>query len=177
MEFRAILYNRITEILESWPQQDQYAIMFFIYPNECFEYGRYSNIPEFQMLYKCESDMSQNPVPVFGASSTDEERWNPAFWWDCHEAQTVIGFDEPNPVADALIAWYESTGIQNIRIEDEDHIYDSNMLYIGRCPNGLPELLNLVTDIALELQTNGIIEAKFGRKYPSSLQILSLHGI
>lgn len=40
------------------------------------------------------------------------------------------------------------------------------MQYIGNGPNGLPELLQLVTGIACELQCNGTIEAKFGRRIP-----------
>lgn len=45
-------------------------------------------------------------------------------------------------------------------------VFDENMRYIGTGPNGLPELLKLVTEITKELQTDGVIEAKFGRKLP-----------
>ena len=134
MDFRTVLRNRIMEILESWPAEDQYAIMFFIYPNECYEYGGYSNIPEFIMLYKRESDMSPESQPDPSASSRNEERWNPVFWWDCGGEETVISFDEPNPMADKLIEWYESTGVQNIGYEDSEQCYDSHMKYIDtRC--------------------------------------------
>ena len=163
--FRTMLHDRILEVLDSWPAEDQYAVMFFIYPNAYNQYGGYANLPEFSMLYKCESDMGQNPNPYFSASDGDEERWNPAFW-DCSQQRQVIGFDAPNPVADGLIGWYESTGVQNIEKEDADSSYDGNMQYIGNGPNGLPELLQLVTGIARELQSNGTIEAKFGRRIP-----------
>ena len=140
-EFKDMLQSRILEVLDEWPVEDQYAVMFFIYPNEEYEYRGYSNIPEFKMLYK-----------------------NPAFW--SYDRQwPVIEFEEPNPMADALIDWYESTGVQDIGGESGD-VFDENMRYIGTGPNGLPELLKLVTEITKELQTHGVIEAKFGRKLP-----------
>ncbi len=164
-EFRRMLKNRIIEVLESWPAEDQYAIMFFIYPNECYEYGGRSNIPEFVMLYKCESEMAHNANPVFTPIGEEEARWNPAFW-DYDKRQTVIGFDEINPAADALMRWYEDTGVKDIGYEEPDSMYDSHMAYIGKGPNGLSELLGLAADIAAELQSSGYIEARFGRKLP-----------
>ena len=163
-EFKDMLQSRILEVLDEWPVEDQYAVMFFIYPNEEYEYRGYSNIPEFKMLYKNESEMEHNVNPFFRASGDDEERWNPAFW--SYDRQwPVIEFEEPNPIADALIDWYEFTGVQDIGGESGD-VFDENMRYIGTGPNGLPELLKLVTEITKELQTDGVIEAKFGRKLP-----------
>lgn len=166
MRFKDMLRTRVLEVLDSWPAEDQYAIMFFVYPNEAYEYRGYSNIPEFLMLYRCESDLETNNNPYFRASSDDEERWNPAFWdWDLQAR--VIGFDEPNPIADALMDWYEASGVQDIRDDDpEDIPYDSQMRYIGKGPNGLPELLQVVVELATELQSDGTIEARFGRKIP-----------
>ena len=166
MGFQDILRNRILDVLESWEVRDQYAIMLFIYPNETYEYGGYSNIPEITMLYKCESDLPKNSYPADDTSNADEERWNPAFWWNCREEQPIIRFGEPNPIADALIAWYQSTKIQNIGYEDPEQMYDNHMRYIGKGPNGLPELLNVICEIAKGLQNDGIIEAKFGRRIP-----------
>ena len=75
-EFKDMLQSRIFEVLDEWPVEDQYAVMFFIYPNEEYEYRGYSNIPEFKMLYKNESEMEHNVNPFFRASGDDEERWN-----------------------------------------------------------------------------------------------------
>lgn len=165
MEFKNMLRTRILEVLDSWPAEDQYAIMFFVYPNEAYEYRGYSNIAEFLMLYRCESDIKTNHNPLFRAMSDDEERWNPAFW-DPDLQATVIGFDDPNPIADALVDWYEALGVQDNGYEDPNTMYDSNGIYIGKGPNGLPELLQVVVEIAAELQNDGTIEAKFGRKIP-----------
>ena len=81
---------------------------------------------------------SENAI-IENASGLDEERWNPAFWnYDIQ--QTVIGYEQANPMADALINWYNETGVENIGLEDNDSIFDSNMMYIGKGPNGLAEL-------------------------------------
>ncbi len=166
MEFRDLLRDRIVSILENWTVQDQYAIMFFIYPNECYEYAGYTNLPKFTMLYKCESDVPHQSHFSLWDSDSDEERWNPAFWWGLSEEENVIAFNETNPIADALIDWYRAIGVQDIGAEDTRQIYDNRMRYVGKGPNGLPELLELVTDIALELQNDGTIEAKFGKRIP-----------
>ncbi len=168
MEFKDLLRERILEVLDSWEAKDQYAIMFLIYPNESFEYGGYSNIPKFSMLYKCESDIGHNPAPAlpfFIASSKDEERWSAAFW-DCDEEEAIIDYGRPNPMADALIRWYKDTGVKDIGTEDRDQMYDIFRRYIGKGPKGLTELLKLASEIAAQLQDEGMIEAKFGKKIP-----------
>lgn len=165
MEFKSMLRTRIREVLDAWPAKDQYAIMFFVYPNESYEYRGYSNIPEFLMLYRCESDLENSDDPFLAAASDTEKRWNPACW-DPDMQAPVIHFDDPNPFADALIDWYEALGVQEIGDEDSDAAYDSHMMYIGKGPNGLQELLQVVTELAAELQTDGTIEAKFGKRIP-----------
>ena len=75
MEFKSLLRGRILEILNAWPAKDQYAIMFLIYPNEAHTYRGYSNLTEFQMLYKCESDMGKHTNPFFAPADEDEECW------------------------------------------------------------------------------------------------------
>ena len=165
MEFKSLLRGRILEILNAWPAKDQYAIMFLIYPNEAHTYRGYSNLTEFQMLYKCESDMVKHTNPFFAHADEDEERWNPAYW-DMDLKQPVISYWEPNQYAEALIDWYEAAGVQRIGYEDHTLDYDSEMRYIGKGPNGLPELLSLIAGIAAELQTDGVIEKKFGRRIP-----------
>lgn len=137
MEFKSLLRGRILEILNAWPSKDQYAIMFLIYPNEAHTYRGYSNLTEFQMLYKCESDMGKHTNPFFAPADEDEECWNPAYW-DMDLKQSVISYREPNQYAEALIDWYEAAGVQRIGYEDHTLDYDSEMRYIGKGPNGLP---------------------------------------
>ncbi len=166
MRFRELLRTRILEILDTWPAQDQYAIMFFVYPNEMYEHRGYTNIPEFQMLYRCESDLAVNHNPYFYPVSDFEARWTPAYW-DYDLRTPVIDHYEPKVNADALIDWYEAIGLEQIGYEDPDKMYgDDGVVYVGRGPNGLPELLEIVVQIAQELQNDGTIERKFGRKIP-----------
>ena len=72
MEFKDMLRSRILEILNAWPVRDQYAIMFFLYPNECFTYGEYENLPEFDLLYRCESEIQPDGGSAFGATEALE---------------------------------------------------------------------------------------------------------
>ena len=166
MRFKEILRTRILEILDTWPAEDQYAIMFFIYPNEAYEHRGYTNIPEFQMLYRCESDLQVDHNPYFNPLGDFEGRWYPAFW-DYDLRTPVIDHYEPKVNADALIDWYEAIGLEQIGYEDPEKMYgDDGVVYIGRGPNGLPELLEVVVQIAQELHRDGTIERKFGREVP-----------
>lgn len=165
MEFKALLRERIQEILHEWPIRDQYAIMFLINSNEANEYEGYQNLPEFTCMYKCESDMETSHNPFFPALDEDEEHWNPAFW-DYDTEQPVIYYQETNQMADLLIKWYQAIGVQDIGYEDPALRYDTNMIYIGKGPNGLQELLQLVVEITKEMQTDGTIEKIFGKKIP-----------
>lgn len=166
MTFRAMLRSRILEILNAWPAEDQYAVMFFIYPNEMYTYGEYENLPEFKMLYKREQDMNHESNPLgISASDEGEERWNPAFWdWDTQGV--VIDYGDVDPMTDAFVHWLEATGVQDIGGEEAGSDWDENGVYIGNAPNGTMELVQLAAEIAAELQTSGVIEAKFGRKLP-----------
>ena len=164
--FKELLRTRILEILDTWPAQDQYAIMFFVYPNEMYEHRGYANIPEFQMLYRCESDLAVDHNPYAYPVSDFEARWNPAFW-DYDLRTPVIDLYEPKVNADALIDWYEAIGLKQIGYEDPDKMYgDDGVAYAGRGPNGLPELLEVIVQIAQELHSDGTIERKFGRDVP-----------
>lgn len=164
--FKDRLRGRILEILDSWPAMDQYAVMFFIYPDPLCEYAGFHNMPEFTMLYKCESDIGVlDHNPLFSASGEDEERWNPAFW-DFDLQQPVICYDAGNAMADALIDWYSAIGVEQVGYEDPNLMFDSRNRYIGKGPNGLAELLQLTAEIAAEIQRSGRIEAKFGRRIP-----------
>lgn len=162
---RDMLLDKIVQILDTFPTQEPYAVMLFLAPNPGNAYRGYTNLPELTVLYKGESDMGQRVNPFFRPSGEDEERWNPAFW-DYDRQQTVIGYDAPNPLADALIDWYERTGVADIGVERDDGLFDDMGRYIGTGPGGLPELLGLVTDVARTLQTDGVIEERFGRGVP-----------
>ena len=61
-----------------------------------------------------------------------------------------------------LFQWYKDNGIENIGFEDSENMYDENYLYIGKGPIGYYELLTVVSDVGRQMQTEGLINKKFG---------------
>ncbi len=154
---RDILLNRIKQIINQWPAEDQYAISFFVYTNESYEYGDYTNVPYFAISYNTESQCATD-------DPCGEERWNYAFW--PQNGTAIIDTYRLTPETEQLFAWYRDIGLTEIGFEDPEAMYDQHMNYIGKGPVGLPELLDVITDIARELQQSGYIEEKFGQKLP-----------
>ena len=156
------LYNAVKSIIDSWQEEGIYAISFFVYSNEAYEYNGFSNVSSFAISYNTEEDCE-------GAGQYDEERWNYAFWRQ--EESPVIDPDTPNELTDLLFDWYKENGITNIGEEDDD-CYDENYNYIGKGPVGHYELLGLVSDVAKRLQQEAFFEKKFGRNLP-----IIIHGL
>ena len=156
------LYNAVKSIIDSWQEEGIYAISFFVYSNEAYEYNGFSNVSSFAISYNTEEDCE-------GAGQYDEERWNYAFWRQ--DESPVIAPDMPNELADLLFDWYKENGITNIGEEDDD-CYDENYNYIGKGPVGHYELLGLVSDVAKRLQQEAFFEKKFGRNLP-----IIIHGL
>ena len=156
------LYNAVKSIIDSWQEEGIYAISFFVYSNEAYEYNGFSNVSSFAISYNTEEDCE-------GAGQYDEERWNYAFWRQ--DESPVIDPDTPNELTDLLFDWYKENGITNIGEEDDD-CYDENYNYIGKGPVGHYELLGLVSDVAKRLQQEAFFEKKFGRNLP-----IIIHGL
>lgn len=156
------LYNAVKSIIDSWQEEGIYAISFFVYSNEAYEYNGFSNVSSFAISYNTEEDCE-------GAGQYDEERWNYAFWRQ--DESPVIDPDTPNELTDLLFDWYKENGITNIGEEDDD-CYDENYNYIGKGPVGHYELLGLVSDVAKRLQQEAFFEKKFGRSLP-----IIIHGL
>ena len=156
------LYNAVKSIIDSWQEEGIYAISFFVYSNEAYEYNGFSNVSSFAISYNTEEDCE-------GAGQYDEERWNYAFWRQ--DESPVIDPDTPNELTDLLFDWYKENGITNIGEEDDD-CYDENYNYIGKGPVGHYKLLGLVSDVAKRLQQEAFFEKKFGRKLP-----IIIHGL
>ena len=154
--------DKVRSIMDSWSEPDIYAISFFVYSNESYEYKDFSNVSSFSISYNAESD-------CHGADLYDEERWNYAFWRQ--DARPIIDPVAPNELTDLLFEWYKENGIENIGEEDED-CYDENSYYIGKGPVGHYELLQIVTDVAKKLQAEGYIEEHFKKKMP-----IIIHGL
>ena len=156
------IYSKVKSIMDSWSEADIYAISFFVYSNESYEYKNFSNVSSFAISYNTESDCE-------GADAYGEERWNYAFWRQ--DEQPIIDPDEPNELTDLLFEWYKENNITNIGEEDEN-CYDENFHYIGKGPVGHYELLQIVSEAAHKLQSEGYTETRFGKKIP-----IIIHGL
>ena len=156
------IYSKVKSIMDTWSEADIYAISFFVYSNESYEYKGFSNVSSFAISYNAESDCD-------GADLHDEERWNYAFWRQ--NEISIINPDEPDELTDLLFEWYKENGINNIGEEDED-CYDEDCNYIGKGPVGHYELLQIASEVAKKLQSEGYAEAHFGKKLP-----IIIHGL
>ena len=105
------IYSKVKSSIDTWSEADIYAISFFVYSNENYEYKGFSNVSSFAISYNTESDCD-------GADLYDEERWNYAFWRQ--NEISIINPDEPDELTDLLFEWYKENGINNIGEEDED---------------------------------------------------------
>ena len=156
------IYSKVESVMETWSESDIYAISFFVYSNESYEYKNFKNVSYFAISYNTESDCE-------GADIYDEERWNYAFWR--HDENPIIDPDEPNELTNLLFEWYKENGINNIGEEDED-CYDEDCNYIGKGPVGHYELLQIVSEVAEKLQQESFVEKHFGKKIP-----IIIHGL
>ncbi len=150
------MYEKVKSIIETWSEDDIYAISFFVNSNESYEYKEFSNVSYFAVSYNTEDDCDR-------AKKYSEERWNYAFWRQ--DEIPVIDPFEPDELTDLLFKWYEENGITDIGCEDEDS-YDSKFNYIGKGPVGHYELLTIVSEVAKRLQEEGYIENHFKKKLP-----------
>ncbi len=158
-----IIYSKVKSIIDSWSEEDIYAISFFVCPNEAYEYRGFSNVSSFAISYNTERDCGY-------AAAHDEKRWNYAFW---RQNETpIIDPDKPDELTDLLFDWYGENNIDNIGYEDYDACYDSNMHFIGKGPTGHYELLSIVSQVGKRLQQEGYIADKFGKQLP-----IIIHGL
>ncbi|MCL2527934.1 MAG: hypothetical protein FWE42_05875 [Defluviitaleaceae bacterium] len=154
-DLKAYLYEKVKPIIETWDEDGIYAISFFVYANGAYTYQQYSNVSLFAISYNTEKDCGNAPWDC-------ETRWNYAFWRQ--NTTNIINPDEDNDEGmKVLFQWYKENGIENIGLEDSSNMYDENYFYIGKGPVGYYELLTMVSQVARQLQTEGLISQKFGK--------------
>lgn len=156
------IYAKVKAAMDAWSEDGIYAVSFFVYSNESYQYKDFSNVSYFAVSYNTESDCN-------GAGLYDEERWNYAFWRQ--NVVPIIDPDEPDETIELLFEWYAQNGIDNIGEEDEN-CYDEHSQYIGKGPVGHYELLQIVSEVAKKLQSEGYTQARFGKKLP-----IIVHGL
>ena len=152
VNLKELIEEKIKSVISSWNEKDIYAISFLVYFDELSNYKGIINFPELSVGYNTESECE-------GSSELSEERWNYAFW---KQNNKPIINSEKSDMADSLLKWYSENGVVDIGVELEEQMYDSESNYIGKGPNGLIELLNLVSDVARKLQLEGYIKERFG---------------
>lgn len=143
------LYQKIKPIIESWNEEEIYALSFFVYTNEGSD-----NIPTFVISYNTEEDCNYS-------SQLSEERWNYAYWRQ--DENEIIGDEESTNI---LLKYFVENGIKDIGYEDETLMYDEDYNYIGRGSNGYYELLQIVSNVAKRLHDNKVIINTFKREIP-----------
>jgi len=162
IDLKAYLYEKVKPIISGWDEEGIYAISFYVYSNEAYTYQQYNNVSEFAISYNTEEDCGD--VSEYGdIAAYEETRWNYAFWRQ-NTTFIIDPNENNNEGVKTLFQWYKENGIENIGYEDyeTDKIYDDNMKYIGKGSNGYYELLTVVSDVARQLQTEGLISEKFG---------------
>jgi len=157
INLQAYIEKQVCDVISAWNEADIYAVSFFVYSNEVYEYKGYSNVTEFCVSYNTESE-------CYGMGELSEERWNYAFWRQ--NEIPIIKADNENEGMEILFAWYKEHGVRNIGYENYDTCYDNEMRYIGKGPVGYYELLSEITDVAKKLQDSGFVKNKFGRPIP-----------
>ncbi len=163
IDIEKILYDKVKSEIDKWNEDGIYAISFFVYSNEAYEFKNFTNVSTWAISYNTEADCK-------GAGPLDEERWNYAFWRQ--DETSIIDIDEPDECTEALYKWYAEQGIQNLGFEDVENMYDEECNYIGKGPVGHYELINIAADVARKLQEEGYISNKFGKSMP-----IIIHGL
>ena len=163
IEIEKILYDKVKAELLKWDEDGIYAISFFVYSNESYEYKGYTNVSTWAISYNTEADCE-------GAGDLDEERWNYAFWRQ--DERFIIDVYEPDEYTEALYEWYKENGIDNIGEEDSDNDYDEECNYIGKGPVGHYELVGIASRVARMLQEDGTVRNHFGKALP-----IIIHGL
>ena len=147
MDFENLLYEKIKEQILSWQNcEDIYGIYFGVSVNLID-----GNMPHFMLGYGNGS--------VKGLLSS---KWHLACSSD-YECELTADKDLKNE----MINYLHGLGIEKIGApEEQSEAYDGMMMYIGKGPAGMYEVLQAGVTAAERLFDEGVIEEKFGRLVP-----------
>ena len=153
-KLRLHLEKKLREAISTFNEDEIYAISFFVYSNESYEYREFSNVTTFAVSYNTERDCGY-------AEELSERRWNYAYWRQ--NEIPIIDYYEDTEGAEILFDWYFENGINNIGYEES--AFSCNVSE-DRGPVGYYELLEEVTAVAKKLQDEEFIKSKFGKAIP-----------
>ena len=108
-----------------------------IYCNECFEYKGINNFFSIS----------------FGALNKDDDIGEMADVFECIDdnEKFIINPESYDGEAQLVVDYLKEIGINNIGYENIDDSYNDDMEYIGKGPNGLYELIELISKIIVEV--------------------------
>ena len=156
MMLREYLCREILKEMKTWPKEDVVAISFLVHANELGKYHRIPNFPQFSITYN--SDVAT------ASDKSSEEFWNIALW-DA-EDHFIVEAEEDDEGAAVLLDWFREQRIIVGKRENEETTYDENGTYIGKGTGGFYEFLQVVAEIAKDMQQNGTIGELFGHPVP-----------
>lgn len=146
------IINEITEYIKAIEDNTIEVISILVICNESYEYKGIRSFPKVTINYIKTNDCCN-------LSSLSEEKWNIAFWDDRKE-YSIIDSESNIVGAEILYNWYIQNNIKNIGYEDETLIYDNDMNYIGRGPNGYWELYEVIADSIYEIRKSKLLNYK-----------------
>jgi|GEM_PF-662044 len=143
-DFKQYIKGKIKDEISSWDAPDIYAVYIGVSRNN-----------------RCDEPLGLPFIFVIGYGSGSKKDWHLACSSE-YERDLIENEEEKQ----ALIQWLEGLGTENIGVEDEDAMYDENMLYIGKGPAGMYETLDMLAGIVRELFSESFFEEKFGENIP-----------
>lgn len=156
VDIQELIYQDVIKKIADWKEEGIYALSFFIRVNEVVDYEGFPNVCDFSISYNTEADCGE-------ADPDSEERWNYSFWRQNEEP--IIDVENDNECTKQLFVWYRENDITNIGFDTED-CYTNDGEYIGKGPVGEYELFELVSDVAVRIQSEGILKKKLGKPIP-----------
>lgn len=143
-DFKQYIKGKIKDEISSWDAPDIYAVYIGVSRNN-----------------RCDEPLGLPFIFVIGYGSGSKKDWHLACSSE-YERDLIENEEEKQ----ALIQWLEGLGTENIGVEDEDAMYDENMLYIGKGPAGMYETLDMPAGIVMELFSESFFAEKFGENIP-----------
>lgn len=154
----------VTAALRAIPDKEKaqlYALSFFIYDNEDDP-----RQPTLTVGYNTEAQWKKS-IP--NASSSDEAKWNYAFWLQ----NEISSFGQPgSSSAQTVSEWVRALGLAYSDQEEEDN-FDECMELGEQITN---HFVQTICQVAKNLHESGIITTVFGRPIPILIHELEYYG-
>lgn len=147
------IYNRVKPIIEAWSGKDIYAISFFVYDDEDDVLK-----PTVTLGYNIDAHYKDS---IKDAYDEQEAKWNYCFWLQNEEL--IFGIDD---TASLIYQWVLENGLESYTDENQDELFDENMIYIGKGPLLTQRFVEVLIEVAKRLHANKVMINKFGRDIP-----------